>query len=128
RVYRLRGGEVVGVIPQLGGPPPLTPLLAAMLRELAEPFEVNEHVLHIGGSAGIAIAPQDGSSFDELIANADLALYEAKSDGGHTYRLFVPVLRAQAQTRRGLQVELRRAFAENEFELYFQPQIRLADD
>jgi EAL domain-containing protein (putative c-di-GMP-specific phosphodiesterase class I) len=41
--------------------------------------------------------------------------------------LFVPVLRAQAQTRRGLQVELRRAFAENEFELYFQPQIRLAD-
>jgi EAL domain-containing protein (putative c-di-GMP-specific phosphodiesterase class I) len=89
---------------------------------------MNEHVLHIGGSAGIAIAPQDGSSVDELIANADLALYKAKSDGGHAYRLFVPVLRAQAQSRRGLQVELRRAFAENELELYFQPQIRLADE
>jgi EAL domain-containing protein (putative c-di-GMP-specific phosphodiesterase class I) len=99
-----------------------------MLRRLAEPFEINEHVVHIGGSAGIAIAPQDGASVDELIANADLALYKAKSDGGHTYRLFVPVLRAQAQTRRSLQVELRRAFTDNELELYFQPQIRLTDD
>jgi diguanylate cyclase (GGDEF)-like protein/PAS domain S-box-containing protein len=128
RVYRLGGDEFVAVIPDCGDPRRITELVEAMLRQLAEPFEINEHVLHIGGSAGIAIAPQDGSSVDELIANADLALYKAKSDGGHTYRLFVPVLRARAQTRRGLQIELRRAFAENEFELYFQPQIRLADD
>jgi diguanylate cyclase (GGDEF)-like protein/PAS domain S-box-containing protein len=128
RVYRLGGDEFVVVIPDCGDPRPITELVEAMLGQLAEPFEVNEHVLHIGGSAGIAVAPQDGASVDELIANADLALYKAKSDGGHTYRLFVPVLRAQAQTRRGLQVELRRAFAQNEFELFFQPQIRLADD
>jgi diguanylate cyclase (GGDEF)-like protein/PAS domain S-box-containing protein len=127
RVYRLGGDEFVVVIPYCGDPRRATTLVETMLRQLAEPFEINEHVLHIGGSAGIAIAPQDGTAVDELIANADLALYKAKSDGGHTYRLFVPVLRAQAQTRRGLQVELRRAFAENEFELYFQPQIRLAD-
>jgi diguanylate cyclase (GGDEF)-like protein/PAS domain S-box-containing protein len=128
RVYRLGGDEFVVVIPGCGDPRRITALVEAMLRQLSEPFEINEHLLHIGGSAGIAIAPQDGSTVDELIANADLALYKAKSDGGHTYRLFVPVLRAQAQTRRGLQVELRRAFAENEFELYFQPQIRLADE
>jgi diguanylate cyclase (GGDEF)-like protein/PAS domain S-box-containing protein len=128
RVYRLGGDEFVVVVPDCGDPRRITALVESMLAQLADPFEVNEHVLHIGGSAGIAIAPQDGSSVDELIANADLALYKAKSDGGHTYRLFVPVLRAQAQSRRGLQVELRRAFAENEFELYFQPQIRLADE
>ncbi len=128
RVYRLGGDEFVVVVPDCGDPRRITELVEAMLSQLAEPFEVNEHLLHIGGSAGIAIAPQDGSSVDELIANADLALYKAKSDGGRTYRLFVPVLRAQAQTRRGLQVELRRAFAENEFELYYQPQIRLADE
>jgi diguanylate cyclase (GGDEF)-like protein/PAS domain S-box-containing protein len=128
RVYRLGGDEFVVVIPGCGDPRQVTALVDTMLRRLAEPFEVNEHVHHIGGSAGIAIAPQDGASVDELTANADLALYKAKSDGGHTYRLFVPVLRAQARTRRGLQVELRRAFAENEFELYFQPQIRLADE
>jgi diguanylate cyclase (GGDEF)-like protein/PAS domain S-box-containing protein len=127
RVYRLGGDEFVVVIPDCGDPRRVTALVEAMLRELGEPFEINEHVLHIGGSAGIAMAPQDGAAVDELIANADLALYKAKADGGHTYRLFVPVLRAQAQSRRGLQVELRRAFAENEFELYFQPQIRLAD-
>jgi diguanylate cyclase (GGDEF)-like protein/PAS domain S-box-containing protein len=128
RVYRLGGDEFVVVIPDCGDPRGVTELVESMLRQLAEPFEIHEHVLHIGGSAGIAIAPQDGSSVDELIANADLALYQAKSDGGHTYRLFVPVLRARAQTRRGLQIELRRAFTENEFELFFQPQIRLADD
>jgi diguanylate cyclase (GGDEF)-like protein/PAS domain S-box-containing protein len=128
RVYRLGGDEFVVVIPNCGDPRRVTTLVESMLRQLAEPFEINEHVLHIGGSSGIAIAPQDGSTVDELIANADLALYKAKSDGGHTHRLFVPVLRAQAQTRRGLQVELRRAFSENEFELFFQPQIRLADD
>src|SRR6202030_565250 len=111
-----------------GDPVRVTELVDTLLRQLADPFEINELLLHIGGSAGIAIAPHDGSSVDELIANADLALYKAKSDGGHTYRLFVPVLRAQAQRRRGLQAELRRAFAENEFELYFQPQIRLADE
>jgi diguanylate cyclase (GGDEF)-like protein/PAS domain S-box-containing protein len=127
-VYRLGGDEFVVVVPDCGDPRRITALVESMLAQLADPFEVNEHVLHIGGSAGIAIAPQDGSSVDELIANADLALYKAKSDGGHTYRLFVPVLRAQAQSRRGLQAELRRAFAENEFELYFQPQIRLADE
>jgi diguanylate cyclase (GGDEF)-like protein/PAS domain S-box-containing protein len=128
RVYRLGGDEFVVVVPDCGDPRRVTALVEAMLRELGEPFEINEHVLHIGGSAGIAMAPQDGAGVDELIANADLALYKAKSDGGHTYRLFVPVLRAQAQSRRGLQAELRRAFAENEFELYFQPQIRLADE
>jgi len=127
RVYRLGGDEFVVVVPYCGDPRRVTALVEMMLQQLAEPFEINEHVLHIGGSAGIAVAPQDGMSVDELIANADLALYKAKSDGGHTYRLFVPVLRAQAQTRRGLQVELRRAFAENELELYFQPQVRLAD-
>ncbi len=127
RVYRLGGDEFVVVVPECGDPRKVTTLVEAMLRQLAEPFEINEHVLHIGGSAGIAIAPQDGNSVDELIANADLALYKAKSDGGHTHRLFVPVLRAQAQTRRGLQVELRRAFSEHEFELFFQPQVRLSD-
>ena len=65
------------------------------------------------------------TTVDELIANADLALYQAKSDGGRIYRFFLPVLRAQAQARRSLDLELRRAFAENEFELYFQPQVRL---
>src|SRR6202140_4900725 len=98
-----------------------------MLRRLNEPFLISDQLVHLGASAGVAIAPQDGAGVEELIANADLALYQAKSDGGRNLRFFMPVLRAQAQARRSLGLELRRAFAENEFELYFQPQIRLAD-
>ena len=127
-VCRLGGDEFVVVIPECGDPRAAAGVVDEMLRRLAEPYEVNDHVLHLGGSAGIAIAPNDGESGDELIANADLALYQAKSDGGRVYRFYLPVLRAQAQARRGLDADLRRAFAENEFELYFQPQVRLVDE
>jgi diguanylate cyclase (GGDEF)-like protein/PAS domain S-box-containing protein len=128
QVCRLGGDEFVVIIPDCGDPRVVADIVNPMLKQLTEPFHVNDHVLHIGGSAGIAIAPNDGVTADELIANADLALYKAKSEGGRTYRFFVPTLRAQAQMRHGLQFELRRAFADREFELYFQPQIRLADN
>lgn len=127
-VCRLGGDEFVVVMADNGDPRLSVQLVDAMLKELARPFVINEHILHIGGSAGLAVAPNDGRTVDELIANADLALYEAKAAGGRTYRFFVPSYRAQAQSRRGLDLELRRAFAENEFELYFQPQVRLADN
>jgi diguanylate cyclase (GGDEF)-like protein/PAS domain S-box-containing protein len=127
-VYRLGGDEFVVVVADCGDPRVIAEMVNAMLRELAEPIHINDHVLHVGGSAGIAIAPNDGATADDLIANADLALYKAKSEGGRTCRFFVATLRAQAQMRHGLQFELRRAFADREFELFFQPQIRLADN
>jgi diguanylate cyclase (GGDEF)-like protein/PAS domain S-box-containing protein len=128
QVCRLGGDEFVVIVPDCGDPRLVGDIVDRMLRRLAEPFEINDHVLHLGGSAGIAIAPDDGATVDELIANADLALYRAKSDGGRTYRFFLPVMRAQAQARRELDVELRRAFAQGELELHFQPQIRLDDN
>jgi predicted signal transduction protein with EAL and GGDEF domain len=76
---------------------------------------------------GIAIAPTDGTTVDELLANADLALYQAKSNGGRTRRFFLPVHRAQVQARRALDLELTRAYAQKELEIYFQPEIRLID-
>ncbi len=127
-VCRLGGDEFVVVVPDCGDPRVVSEIVEAMLTRLTEPFTINDHVLHVGASAGVAIAPADGATVDELIANADLALYQAKSDGGRVCRFFLPVLRAQAQARRGLDLELRRAFAEHEFELYFQPQIRLEDE
>jgi diguanylate cyclase (GGDEF)-like protein len=127
QVFRLGGDEFVVIVPNCGDPRVIGEIADAMLKRLAEPFQINDQTLHLGGSAGVAIAPNDGKNVDELIANADLALYQAKSHGGGTYRFFQPVLRAHAQARRGLDLELRRAFDKNEFELYFQPQIRLAD-
>ena len=128
QVCRLGGDEFVVIIPDCGDPLAAGDITATMLKRLAEPYKINDHILHLGGSGGIAIAPADGRTVDELIANADLALYQAKSDGGRAYRFFLPVLRAQAQARHSLGLELRRAFANNEFELYYQPQVRLADE
>jgi len=127
RVYRLGGDEFVLTLPDCGDPRAIAQLVDSILRRLGEGFDINGHRLFIGASAGIAIAPADGLTVEDLISNADLALYDAKAAGGHGYRLFLPVLRAKAQARRELDTELRRACAEREFVLYFQPQIRISD-
>jgi diguanylate cyclase (GGDEF)-like protein/PAS domain S-box-containing protein len=127
-VSRLGGDEFVVVLPNCGDPRVVGEIVESILKRLSEPYTINDHILHVNASAGVAIAPNDGSNVEELIANADLALYQAKSDGGRICRFFLPVLRAQAQARRGLDLDLRRAFAQDEFELFFQPQIRLADE
>jgi diguanylate cyclase (GGDEF)-like protein/PAS domain S-box-containing protein len=128
QICRLGGDEFVVIVPDCGDPREMAAIIEAMLGRLAAPFEIDDHVVHLAGSAGIAIAPTHGATVDELIANADLALYDAKSSGGRIYRFFQPVLRAQAHARRGLDLELRRAFDNEEFVLYFQPQVRLADE
>ena len=127
QVFRLGGDEFVLVVPECGDPRVICEIVDAVLDRLAENFEINEHSVRVGGSAGIAIAPNDGTTVDELIANADLALYQAKSSGGRTRRFFLPAHRAQVQARRMLDLELTRAYAENELEIYFQPEIRLVD-
>jgi diguanylate cyclase (GGDEF)-like protein/PAS domain S-box-containing protein len=124
---RLGGDEFVVVLPNCGDPRIVSEIVDLMLKRLNEPFIINDQLVHLGASAGVAIAPQDGADVEELIANADLALYQAKADGGRNLRFFMPVLRAQAQARRSLGLELRHAFANNEFEIHFQPQIRLCD-
>jgi diguanylate cyclase (GGDEF)-like protein/PAS domain S-box-containing protein len=128
QVCRLGGDEFIVVIPGCGDPLEIGGVIDAALQRLAEPYVINDQILHIAGSAGSAIAPNDGATVDELIANADLALYQAKADGGRGCRFYMPVMRAQAQARHSLGVELRRAHDAKEFELYYQPQIRLSDE
>ena len=71
----------------------------------------------IGASIGIAVAPDDGTEADQLLKNADLALYRAKSDGRGTYRFFEPEMDARMQARRALELDLRKALVDGEFEL-----------
>jgi len=125
---RLGGDEFVVTMPNCGDPNRVSEVVELMQKRLNEPFVINDQLIHLGASAGVAIAPRDGADVEELIASADLALYWAKSAGGRKSRFFLPALRAQAQARRSLGLELRRAFVEHEFEIYFQPQIRLADN
>jgi diguanylate cyclase (GGDEF)-like protein/PAS domain S-box-containing protein len=127
RVYRLGGDEFVAIA-DCGDPLQLSEIVESMLWRIAEPFQIHDQMLYVGASAGIAIAPADGVTVADLLASVDLALYDAKASSGGKFRFFVPVLRAQAQARRTLELELRRASTNGEFELYYQPQLRLADE
>jgi hypothetical protein len=117
QVFRLGGDEFVLVVPECGDPRLIGEIVDAVLNRLAQNFEINEHSVRVGGSAGIAIAPNDGTTVDEPLANSDLALYQAKSHGGRTRRFFLPVHRAQVQAHRAVDLELTRAYAERELEI-----------
>jgi diguanylate cyclase (GGDEF)-like protein len=127
RVYRLGGDEFVLVIEDCGDPIAATRVVETALQAMATEFEVDDQRLFIAASAGIAIGPSHGANFDDLLASADLALYDAKARGGRVYRLYEAPLRARVKHRRELDAELRRACAKREFVLFFQPQVRAID-
>jgi diguanylate cyclase (GGDEF)-like protein len=100
--------------------------LALRLAEvIAAPFDLHGHMVVATTSIGIAVAPIDGIEADELLKNADMALYGAKADGRAVYRFFEPRMDARMKARRALELELRKALANDEFELYYQPVVNL---
>ncbi|WP_244507800.1 putative bifunctional diguanylate cyclase/phosphodiesterase [Methylobacterium phyllostachyos] len=88
-------------------------------------YMVEGHLLTIGASVGVALAPEDGADADRLLKNADLALYRAKLDGRGTYRFFESEMDARMQARRKLELDMRQALARREFQLHYQPQLQL---
>jgi len=91
------------------------------------PFHCGGHQLSADASIGIALAPADGSEIDQLIKNADLAMYEAKSSGRRAFRFFVPRMDVVAKARRELALDLRAAISNGEFELHYQPIVDVHD-
>ena len=92
---------------------------------LAEPINVDGQSLHLNASIGVAVAPEDGTEIESLMASADLALFCAKARGGDALHFFNQDLRKGAEARRIMQAELRQALSANEFELFWQPQLHL---
>jgi diguanylate cyclase (GGDEF)-like protein/PAS domain S-box-containing protein len=92
-----------------------------LLEAVAAPYDLDGHQLNIGTSIGIAVAPEHGTEVDQLLKNADLALYKAKSEGRDAYRFFEDAMGVAASTRRAHQIELRNALANDEFELHYHP-------
>jgi diguanylate cyclase (GGDEF)-like protein len=124
-VARLGGDEFAIVQSSVDHPADATALATRLLGELSSPFEVAGHQVVIGTSVGIAIAPGDGSDPDVLLKSADIALYQAKSDGRNRYRYFESGMDSSMQARRELELDLRKAIVAEEFELFFQPLVNL---
>ncbi|MHC2437323.1 putative bifunctional diguanylate cyclase/phosphodiesterase [Bradyrhizobium sp. USDA 4451] len=102
-------------------------LLAAIYQAIRQPVDCSGHLITTDASIGIAVAPADGLELDQLLRNADLALYGAKSDGRRTYRFFEAGMDARAKARRSLELELRQAIVDGNFELHYQPLLHLED-
>jgi diguanylate cyclase (GGDEF)-like protein len=122
-VARLGGDEFAIIRAGIAQPIEAKGLAERVMEVFATPFELNGHQLLVGASLGIAIGPADGADADTLLKNADMALYRAKAGGRGTYRFFEPIMDAEIQERRALEIDLRKALANNEFELFFQPML-----
>ena len=100
----------------------------AIAAALADPFLIEGANTVVGASVGVALAPLHGSDADTLLKRADIALYQAKGDGGGRARLFEPAMADQLIERRVLETDLRQAIGRGEFELFYQPVIALGSD
>ena len=97
-------------------------------RRSAQPYECLGHQVTTDASIGIALAPQHGADFDQILKNADLAMYAAKAAGRRTHRFFEPEMDARVKARRSLEMDLRQAIADGGFEVQYQPCVGLRDN
>ncbi len=125
---RLGGDEFAIILASDVSPNEASDFAARLIKILSASYEIEGHEVVIGASVGIAMSPGDGTTSEELMRNADLALYRAKEDGGGVHRFFEREMDRQAQKRRDMELDLRRAFANGEFELHYQPLVDVATD
>ena len=95
---------------------------------IRQPYQCLGHQLSTDASIGIALAPQDGTDLDQLIKNADLAMYGAKAEGRRTHRFFEPVMDARAKARLTMEQDLRQAMVDGGFEIHYQPLLDLGSN
>ncbi|PHV08205.1 GGDEF domain-containing protein [Janthinobacterium sp. BJB412] len=122
-VARLGGDEFVLILPLPGDSGDAGRVARKALDTLAQPFSVDEHQLHLSGSIGISVFPDDGLDVDSLMRTADTAMYHAKEMGRGNFQFFTAALNLAAQRRLDVGKRLRRALAQGEFILHYQPQV-----
>ena len=125
---RLGGDEFAIVIRDAANGDDINSLARRIIARVSQPYEVDNQTLYVGASIGSAIGPRDGATVEELMRNADLALYRAKDDGGGEYCAYEPSLHALAEERRQLEFSLRHALERNELELNYQPVVDSQDE
>ena len=125
---RLGGDEFAIIQTAIRHPSDTTHLVGRIYEAIRKPYDCGGHLITTDASIGIALAPQQGADLDQLLKNADMAMYEAKADGRRTYRFFELSMDARVKTRRILELELRQAIMDGGFEVYYQPLVNLRDN
>ena len=119
---RLGGDEFAILQIPIDQPTDITALANRLIEVVGAPYDFDGNQVTVGISVGVAVAPNDGNEPDNLMKNADLALYRAKADGGGVYRFFEAAMDARMQARRVIELDLRKAIQNGgEFELLYQP-------
>ncbi len=125
---RLGGDEFAVIQTAVRNPSETTHLVERIYRAIREPYECGSHLITTDASIGIALASGHNSDLDQLLRNADLAMYAAKSAGRRTYRFFEPDMEAQVTARHVLEMDLRQAISDGALEVHYQPCISLRDN
>jgi diguanylate cyclase (GGDEF)-like protein/PAS domain S-box-containing protein len=124
-VARLGGDEFAIVKTSVRDADEVADLATRALETIRTPYDYLGHQLRSDASIGIALAPQHGTDLDQILKNADMAMYAAKSAGRRTSRFFEPSMDAHVRARRELEIDLRKAIADQAFEIYYQPCLNL---
>jgi diguanylate cyclase (GGDEF)-like protein len=123
-VARFGGDEFVVFQQDIESPEDAAGLARRIVDRLSERYKIDNHLVEIGASVGIAMTTP-GVSADTLLKNADMALYRAKADGRGTFCFFREEMAQIVESRRNMELDLRKALANEEFELFYQPLINL---
>ncbi len=126
RVGRLGGDEFKVILPGVMSRDKLAELSREIINAISQSYSVEGHRVVIGASIGISIAPDDGMTSEELIRNADLALYAAKDGGRGRYHFYADDLLSEAEETRQLEQDLRDAISRGDMELVYQPVVDTA--
>lgn len=122
---RLGGDEFVILLSDIDAPDRVVAMTERILERMAAPFMAGNREMLLGASIGIALFPRDGGTSEELLRNADIAMYEAKNHGRGRYFLFNHSMNRELEKRARMEADLWRAVQNDELELWYQPQIDL---
>ena len=125
---RLGGDEFSLVLNQIANNDVVVEMTQSLIRVMNEPIELYEQSFYVTLSVGVAIYPEDGQTPDELLKNADAAMYQAKDDGRNTYQFYTQIMTEKAFERIAMETSFRNALIKEEFVVYYQPQVNAETD